>query len=172
MVLLQLKLMDVVTRSLSSYVRGMKEILIAIVTVFFFVSGPAQAADSVEKLQGKKRPILLFAKSRSDAGLDKQVDLFRSYRPDLRERDIIVLSTTAREETRSAIGYTTINRGTARELQKRYAPSSSGLTVILVGKDGSEKGRWQRVVEPQEIFDLIDSMPLRQKEVSEQSQSG
>ena len=172
MVLLQLKRIDVVTRSLSSYVWGMKEILIASIAVLFLAGGPAQSADSVQKLQGKKRPILLFAKSRSDAGLDRQVDLFREYRPDLRERDIIVLSTTAREETRSAIGYTPINRGTARDLLKRYSPSSSGLTVVLIGKDGSEKGRWQRVVEPQEIFELIDSMPLRQKEAEEQSQSG
>ena len=163
---------DVVTRSHSSYVRGMKEFLIATIAAIFLVAGPVHAADTLQNLQGKKRPILLFAKSRSDAGLDKQVDLFRSYRPNLRERDIIVLSTTSREETRSAIGYTPINRGTARELKRRFSPSSSGLTVVLVGKDGSEKERWQRVVEPQEIFDLIDSIPKRQDEAKEQSQSG
>jgi len=83
-----------------------------------------------------------------------------------------VLSTTAREETRSAIGYTGINRGTARELRKRFSPASRGLTVVLVGKDGEEKKRWQRVVEPQEIFDLIDTMPMRQDEAKGQAENG
>ncbi len=41
------------------------------------------------------------------------------------------------------------------------------MTMVLVGKDGDEKARWNRVVNPQEIFDLIDSMPMRQSEMRE-----
>ena len=130
---------------------------------------PVHAADPLKKLQWEKRLVLLFAKSRSDASLDKQVDLFRGYRPDLRERDMIVLSTTGSEETRSDIGYTPINRGTARELLKRFEPRKSGLTVVLIGKDGDEKQRWERLVQPQEIFDLVDSMPMRQNEAKSQN---
>ncbi|MGI9366185.1 MAG: DUF4174 domain-containing protein [Rhizobiaceae bacterium] len=124
------------------------------------------AADTLESLKWEKRPILLFAKSRSFAQLGKQLDLLRDYRPDLQERDIVVLSTTGNQETSSAIGYVSIDRGTARLLRRRFAPDMKGLTVILIGKDGGEKGRWTSVVEPQEIFDLIDSMPMRQQEIN------
>ena len=136
--------------------------------LFALCSSGVMAADPLKSLQWEKRPLLLFAKSRSFAPLDKQVDLLRSYRPDLEERDMVVLSTTGRQETSAAIGYVSINRGTARQLKKRFEPQAKGLTIILVGKDGTEKARWQQIVEPQVIFDLIDSMPMRQDEINAQ----
>lgn len=135
-----------------------------IAAMLFTVGADARAADLLESLKGDKRPLLLFSKSRSFAPLDKQIDLLRDYRPDMRERDMIVLSTTGSQETSAAIGYVAIQRGTARQLRRRFQPASMGLTVILIGKDGDEKARWQQVVEPQEIFDLIDSMPMRRQE--------
>ncbi len=123
------------------------------------VTGEASAADVLESLKWEKRPLLLFSKSRSFAPLDKQIDLLRDYRPDLTQRDMLVLSTTGGQETSAAIGYVAIQRGTARQLLREFKPDPKGLTIILIGKDGNEKARWQHVVEPQEIFDLIDSMP-------------
>jgi len=147
----------------------MNKLLLTLMTAILTVwSVSALAAEPLKHLQWEKRPLLLFAKSRSFAPLDKQVDLLRGYRPDLGERDMVVLSTTGTQETSAAIGYVSINRGTARELRKLHQPDSKGLTVILIGKDGSEKARWQQVVEPQVIFDLIDSMPMRRDEVNQQ----
>ena len=145
--------------------KGLFTLLFAMVAV----TGAAQAADPLAGLQGKSRPILLFAKSRSDASLDKQVDLLRERRPDLTERDIVVFRTAGNEDTRSAIGYVDLPRGAAFELRKRFGPLRSGLTVILIGKDGTEKKRWVRLVPPQEIFDLVDSMPMRKQEIEEDS---
>ena len=42
-----------------------------------------------------------------------------------------------------------------------------GLTVILIGKDGGEKGRWSQLVDPDEVFALIDAMPMRQREAGD-----
>ena len=148
-----------------------KSLLALLTTVFAaFALGStiAVAAEPLKHLQWEKRPLLLFAKSRSFAPLDRQVDLLRDYRPDLEDRDMVVLSTTGNQETSAAIGYVPINRGTARQLRKKYEPDSKGLTVILIGKDGGEKARWKQVVDPQEIFDLIDSMPMRQDELRQQ----
>ncbi|MEP1207036.1 MAG: DUF4174 domain-containing protein [Rhizobiaceae bacterium] len=152
-----------------TYIGIMRKFCVIISVLFLAVwSTGAMAADPLKNLQWEKRPLLLFAKSRSFAPLDKQIDLLRSYRPDLEDRDMVVLSTTGRQETSAAIGYVSINRGTARELKKRFAPAPKGMTIILVGKDGQEKSRWQQIVEPQVIFDLIDSMPMRQDEVQQQ----
>ena len=128
----------------------------------------AMGSETLDQLKWEKRPLLLFAKSRSFAPLDKQVDLLRQYRPDLEDRDMVVLSTTGRQETNAAIGYFPIARGTARQLRRQFEPAERGLTVILVGKDGTEKGRWQQIVEPQDLFDIIDSMPMRQQEMRQQ----
>jgi len=135
----------------------MKKIIVSILVVFALLSGGAWAADPLADLVDKKRPLLLFSKSRSDAGLDKQVELLRQVRPELRELGIIVLRTSGREETRSVIGYTPINIGTARKLRKRFEPSDDGLVVILLSMDGSEKKRWDGLVQPEEIFDFIEA---------------
>lgn len=141
----------------------------AITTVASLGVVSTASATTLDRLKSNKRVVLLFAKSRSTAGLDQQVDILRNFRPEMRERDLIVLRTTGSEETRSAIGYSSIQRGTARDLRNRFKPVGSGMTVILVGKDGTEKGRWQRVVQPREFFELIDSMPMRKEKINEQS---
>ncbi len=140
---------------------------IVAIAALFLTGGLAQATETLDRLKGDKRPLLLFSKSRSDAGLGKQIDLLRDFRPEMRARSVIVLHTSGNEETRAAIGYTSIDRGTARALRQRFAPEPRGLTVILVGKDGTEKARWQRIVSPDEIFKTIDAMPMRQREMQE-----
>jgi hypothetical protein len=37
--------------------------------------------------------------------------------------------------------------------------------IILIGKDGTIKGKWEKKVSVKEIFDLIDSMPMRKAEI-------
>ncbi|MBW4517481.1 MAG: DUF4174 domain-containing protein [Timaviella obliquedivisa GSE-PSE-MK23-08B] len=39
------------------------------------------------------------------------------------------------------------------------------FTVILVGKDGTEKQRSQTPIDPATIFRTIDAMPMRQQEM-------
>ena len=124
-------------------------------------------ADPLSGLQGEKRPLLLFSKSRSLSSLDRQVDRLRDFRAELEERDMVVLVTAGNDQTYSAIGYSDLPRNANRELTRRFAPQGSGLTVVLVGKDGTEKRRWTKLVDPEEILDLIDTMPMRQREMSE-----
>ena len=42
-----------------------------------------------------------------------------------------------------------------------------GIEAALVGKDGGVKEQWAGVVEPYVIFDLVDAMPMRMREVRE-----
>jgi len=126
----------------------------------------AQTTQSPLKgLEGKKRIILLFSKSRSDATLDKQIDLLRARRRDLSDRDTVVLVVEARSDVVSAIGYVSIPRGAALDLRRIYEKEKTRFFGILIGKDGGEKSRWTRVRQPQEMFDQIDAMPMRQQEM-------
>ena len=42
------------------------------------------------------------------------------------------------------------------------------FSVILVGLDGQPKEIWREVVDPDEIFDSIDAMPIRVRELQDQ----
>ena len=76
------------TASRNAYIVVMRKFFVIITTLMLATwSTHSLAADSLKALQWEKRPLLLFAKSRSFAPLDQQVDLLRSYRPDLEERE-------------------------------------------------------------------------------------
>lgn len=44
--------------------------------------------------------------------------------------------------------------------------SESDNLAVLVGKDGTEKARWEKVPAPDEVFALIDAMPMRKAEAA------
>ncbi len=128
------------------------------------LAAPAQAAGPLSGLVGKKRVVLLFAKSRSDASLDEQVARLAERRPEIEASAMVVLRTAGDNETLPIIGYASLPGGAARALIRRFQPATVGLTVIYVAKDGEEKGRWTQVVDPQAIFDLAESAAVLQEE--------
>lgn len=54
-------------------------------------------------------------------------------------------------------------------LTKKYHVKLGQLTVILIGRDGEEKYRTNSPVSAQTLFDVIDSMPMRQAETRKKS---
>ena len=44
------------------------------------------------------------------------------------------------------------------------------VTAQTVGKDGTEKERWSEPAPMDEVFRLIDSMPMRQREMREKGE--
>jgi hypothetical protein len=140
----------------------LKRILLAMSIAIFAL--PAHAADPLSGLVGQKRVLLLFSKSRSDATLDRQLALLGDRRADVSDRKMVVLAVSGGREPMAVMGYATLPQGAGRELVKRFEPGNQGLTAVLVGLDGTEKGRWHNAIDPQVLFDLIDSMPMRQEE--------
>lgn len=54
----------------------------------------------------------------------------------------------------------------------REAHDLGGSSVALFGKDGTVKARWDRAVSTSELFDIIDSMPMRRREMREKKEHG
>ena len=49
--------------------------------------------------------------------------------------------------------------------RKRFAMPDDAFEVVLVGKDGGAKERRTTVFETQELFGIIDAMPMRMREM-------
>jgi hypothetical protein len=44
-------------------------------------------------------------------------------------------------------------------------PTGTGFCVTLIGKDGQEKFKSDRPVDPEALFSLVDGMPMRRHEM-------
>lgn len=109
-------------------------------------------AGGLEALRWDARPVLVFAEA-GDVRLDRQLALFAAHADDLVERRTVVI----------------VDRGgpEGAGLRARVAPER--VTVVLVGLDGGEKLRADRVVAPDALDALIDRMPMRRRELRARS---
>ena len=46
-----------------------------------------------------------------------------------------------------------------------YIKAGSKFNVLLIGKDGGVKATWNRLINTNELFALIDAMPMRKSEM-------
>ena len=97
------------------------------------------------------RPVLIFAPDPAHPDLMDQVAELRDARDGLEDRDIVVL-TDAQPDAHGKL---------------RSALAIDGFEVVLVGKDGSVKLRKNTPITAQALFDTIDSMPMRRRELSD-----
>jgi hypothetical protein len=84
----------------------------------------------------------------------------------LRDRDILIFEIFEKEQSR--LGNSPLKKDSADFLRERFSVQQGSFLVILIGKDGEEKIRWQKV-NLTEIFAVIDGMPMRQREMRERS---
>jgi len=120
------------------------------------------AAQLMPDLTWKKRVLLVFAPGEQHAGYTSQLGLLEAVEGGLRERDMSVIRVFADE--RVAIDGQTHDKSAA-SFYRRFAVDRDDFRVILVGKDGSVKLDQDRAVASDDLFALIDAMPMRQYEM-------
>ena len=84
---------------------------------------------------------------------EEQRNLFRGYEPGFEERDL--LTSVFPED------------GEASEARATYGVKTGQFVVVLVGRDGGEKFRSGEPVLAEELFEKIDAMPMRRREMRE-----
>ena len=94
------------------------------------------------------RQVLIFGKSQHPALVEQQLKLLNKDSNALKERDIKII--VVEKESK---------------LWKQYKIQSSDFTVLLIGKDGFEKHRTLQLLQTNELFGMIDAMPMRQSEM-------
>ena len=107
-------------------------------------------ADPLDAAKGNARPVVVLSDSRDDPRVAKQIQALDGTKPELTNRNIQVLQ----------------EADVHGPLHKKLGVEKKGFSVVLVGKDGSVKQVWHDPVDPKQIFTIIDSMPMRQKEMN------
>ena len=112
--------------------------------------------------QRKNRLLLLFAPHQNHPAYQEQRCLLDAQEPALEERDLIVLDLFA--DSRRIEQRHLSSRSVAR-IRKRFGVPASEFALLLVGKDGTVKRRETSAVPAEVLFDQIDGMPMRLREL-------
>jgi hypothetical protein len=120
-------------------------------------------AFALEKFTWEHRLLLAFAPSNDDELLKRQRQLLAGRNSGIKERHMRIIDVSSAGPVK-VDGHVDQDLETS-QLRKGYNVPSDRFSVILIGKDGGEKGRWIEPVRPDKIFDMIDAMPMRQDEM-------
>ncbi len=115
----------------------------------------------LESYQWKNRLLLVFAPSPEDELYQQQLEHL-SNEDEILERDLIIFHIFGEQGGFAA--ETRLSEEESSALRKMFGIDRKTFAVVLIGKDGAEKCRWQEPVESPELFTLIDAMPMRQAE--------
>ena len=115
------------------------------------------SGQSLENYLWKKRLLFLTQPQGEDSQLNEQIKKFQGLDTELQDRQLLVFVVRGDEITDI--------KGNQTPLDPSRMAFASFTGVILIGKDGGIKLQEPFVIEPQRVFDLIDSMPMRKAEM-------
>jgi hypothetical protein len=124
----------------------MVRVSIAILIMSVIIIGKAMGQFS------SHRQLLILKNEANQHLAERQLNLLREAEAGVRERDIKI-SVGGREDA----------------LYNSFVSDTSGFTVLLIGKDGSEKYRTNKLLMVDELFAIIDAMPMRKREIKKTS---
>ncbi|PSR00370.1 MAG: hypothetical protein BRD48_01295 [Bacteroidetes bacterium QS_9_68_14] len=134
---------------------------------------PSRDDFRLSEVQWERRVLLLFAPAAQDARYRAQLQRLRAA-PDsaLAERDLLLVTVPAEGEPRrrsweAESQARPVSAEAALHLRERFGVADEDFAFVLVGKDGTEKRRDRAPVAPEAIFEEIDAMPMRQREMRE-----
>lgn len=119
--------------------------------------------------QWKNRIILVFAPSSDSDAYKRQMQEFEGQEDGILDRDLIILELFENGESR--LGDMSLSYGVAPRIRRQFDVGTGEFSIILIGKDGTEKLCSPVPVSVSEIFSLIDAMPMRQEEMRRRQNS-
>lgn len=145
----------------------MKKLSAIIFVSFLILPLSALSQDLPEKMMERylwqNRVLLIFTPKANNKTYNDQKKILQAQTDGLEDRDMVIWELVDQ-------GNITIDGVTRSDLDstpfyRRYRVDPSVFTVILLGKDGGEKLRSKQPVSETALFQLIDAMPMRQREM-------
>lgn len=126
--------------------------------------GWAVEAYDLSKYRWRNRLLLIFTPSEDFPAYQKLVENLKQKQDGVMDRDLIVFHLMG--DGKSRVGEAMVSSQDTESLRRRFRVAAEEFRVVLVGKDGTVKLS-ESVVKLPDIFALIDSMPMRQREMRE-----
>ena len=133
--------------------------------VLMLAATSAQAIDAARlmpELVWQKRVLLIFAANQDGADYRQQQTLLKTVADGLIDRDMAVIRVFS--DNHLVIDLQSYDQSVA-SFHQHFAVAPGEFRVILVGKDGTIKLDRDSAVSDDDLFSLIDSMPMRRQEI-------
>jgi hypothetical protein len=134
------------------------------------VTGPSASEAGMQRFEWQNRPLLVFAPTPDDARLTDQLEIARTHADGWTERDMVTIAVVGDRPV--TVDGTRAKDLANAKLRARYGVAGDGFAAILVGKDGTEKLRRSQPIAARTLFETIDAMPMRRREIRERNETG
>lgn len=122
----------------------------------------AQKSAILAKYQWKNRIVLVFSPSEKNKIYQMQQLTLAKDMEGIKERDIIVFDIF--EKFGKTLDKQTLSHEDCLYLRERFRIGEEEFCIVLIGKDGGEKYRKNTIFSSEELFAVIDAMPMRRAE--------
>ncbi len=139
-------------------------LLKSIMIIFLLLLSVNVVGQDLDTYQSKNRIILLKESNLDSDWLKAQVKRLKSDIGELNERQLVVFIIS--NNVVYDMEQNTTDLDAAKIIEQYGLTNFKGLA--LIGKDGGVKLKEAFIVNPKTIFELIDSMPMRQVEIKNQ----
>lgn len=123
-------------------------------------------ADDLSSYRWRHRLLLIFSPSAQTPDFQQLANQLKQQREGVADRDLLVFSIMS--DGQSRVGENVLSKQEAENLRRRFQVTNEEFRVVLIGKDGTVKLS-EPAVKLSEVFALIDSMPMRQREMREKA---
>lgn len=122
---------------------------------------------SINDLKWENRILIITGIDELDSAFREQTALFRENDDQNRERDLILILLP--NNGTALASSEPISQSSAGKILDEYVDNPSEFNLILIGKDGRVKFRTNQLISPNDIYQRIDRMPMRQREIDSQN---
>jgi hypothetical protein len=135
---------------------------------------------SLKEFRWKNRPLVIFAPSDRNDDYAEQLQELEGAAKGLADREMVVIHALGGSGPRgtttggqieffdtSPPRRQTLRAADVDSLRDNFGVDGQQFVVLLIGKDGGAKLQAEEPVTTTELFSLVDSMPMRRREIGE-----
>ena len=135
--------------------------ILLIISALIFMS-QNMYAQSISDFQWENRLILAFTDSVESQIFQKQLKIFKDKREAFEDRKLLFIQVVPNKHR---IIFPQTSAWQSSKVFENNKKEEGAFEIILIGLDGGVKLRQTEILETKKLFDLIDSMPMRQAEM-------
>ncbi|MGK7395790.1 MAG: DUF4174 domain-containing protein [Candidatus Cyclobacteriaceae bacterium M3_2C_046] len=129
--------------------------------IFLFFMTIQDNPDPIANYHWENRILIIFTAKEANDILQEQLNHFENHQNGMNDRDLVIFK-VFQDQGKGPQG--NLSKKDIDQLYQRFQPQGK-YTIVLVGKDGTEKLRQSTLLSKDKIFATIDAMPMRKAEM-------